>query len=52
VGGEFTLRIIHGYGTGKLRNAVRGYLKDVPFVKNISSADPKFGGDAITIVEL
>jgi len=52
VDGEFTLRIIHGYGTGRLRNAVRGHLKGVPFVKNFSSADPKFGGDAITIVEL
>jgi len=52
VDGELTLRIIHGFGTGRLRDAIRGHLKGVPYVKNISSADPRLGGDAITIVEL
>ncbi len=52
VDGEFTLRIIHGFGTGKLREAVRAHLNGIPFVKKISSADPRFGGDAITVVEL
>ncbi len=52
VDGEPTLRIIHGYGTGRLRKAIRGHLKEVSFVKNFCSADPKSGGDAITIVEL
>ncbi len=52
VSGGFTLRIIHGFGTGRLRDAIRGHLKEVSFVKSVRSADPKFGGDAITIVEL
>jgi DNA mismatch repair protein MutS2 len=52
VEGHLTLRIIHGFGTGRLRKAIREHLKEVNFVKSICSADPKSGGDAITIVEL
>ena len=52
VDGGSTLRIIHGFGTGRLRDAIRGHLKEVHFVKNVCSADPKSGGNAITIVEL
>ncbi len=52
VDGELTLRIIHGFGTGKLREAVRAHLNGIPFVKKVGSADPRLGGDAITVVEL
>jgi len=52
VGGQMSLRIIHGFGTGRLREAIRSHLKGIPFVKGFSSADPKVGGGAITIVEL
>jgi len=52
VDGELTLRIIHGFGTGTLREAIRSHLKGVPFVKSVCSADHKSGGDAITVVEL
>jgi DNA mismatch repair protein MutS2 len=52
VEGEANLRIVHGFGTGKLKRAIREHLKEVPFVKKICSADARFGGDAITIVEL
>ncbi len=52
VEGELTLRIIHGFGTGRLRKAIREHLKGVSFVKSICSADPKSGGDAITVVDL
>lgn len=45
-------RIIHGIGTGRLRKALREYLKAIPQVKDVKKADSKFGGDAITIVEL
>jgi len=51
VDGELTLRIIHGFGTGRLRDAIRGHLRGVPFVKRVLSADLRLGGDAITIVE-
>ncbi len=52
VDGELTLRIIHGFGTGKLRDAIRGHLKGVPFIKKVCSAEQGSGGNAITIVEL
>lgn len=52
VDGQPSLRIIHGFGTGRLREAIRIHLKDVHFVKSFYSADQKVGGGAITIVEL
>jgi DNA mismatch repair protein MutS2 len=52
VGGELSLRIVHGYGTGRLRGAIREHLKAVPFVKKVSSAEQELGGNAITVVEL
>ncbi len=52
VEGDLTLRIIHGFGSGILRDAIRGHLKEFPFVKKVSGAEPKYGGDAITLVEL
>ena len=52
VGGQISLKIIHGFGTGRLREAIRSHLKGIPFVKGFCSADPKVGGGAITIVEL
>ena len=50
--GDLSVRIIHGYGTGKLKKAVREHLKGYPCVKKICGADAKSGGEAITIVEL
>jgi len=52
VEGELSLRIIHGYGTGKLRHAIREHLKGFSCVKRISGADSQSGGEAITIVDL
>ena len=52
VDGKMSLRIIHGFGTGRLREAIRAHLKDAPFIKKICGADSRFGGDAITVVEL
>jgi DNA mismatch repair protein MutS2 len=52
VEGKLTLRIIHGFGTGRLRKAIRDHLKEFNYVKSICSADLKSGGDAVTIVEL
>jgi len=46
-----SLKIIHGYGTGKLREAIREHLKTHSCVKKIGGADPQSGGDAITMVE-
>jgi DNA mismatch repair protein MutS2 len=52
VEGELSLRIVHGYGTGQLRGAIRDHLKGFSCVKKVSGADPQSGGDAITVVNL
>lgn len=45
------LRILHGKGTGALRNAVRSKLKEYNVAMNISHPHPEFGGDGVTLVE-
>ncbi len=52
VEGELSLKIVHGFGTGRLREAIRSHLKEAPFVKKVFSAEQGDGGDAITVVEL
>jgi len=44
--------IIHGKGTGTLRQAIREHLKGLPFVKDFYSAPLREGGDGVTVVEL
>ena len=44
------LRIIHGHGTGKLKAALREYLKSSPYVANARPGDRAEGGDGVTIV--
>jgi DNA mismatch repair protein MutS2 len=51
VEGKESIKIVHGFGTGKLRKAIRSYLKKIPYVKAVSGADLKSGGDAVTIVK-
>lgn len=45
-------RIIHGKGTGKLRDAVRDYLQNHSLVSKITSADNNEGGAGVTIVHM
>ena len=52
VSGHGELRIIHGKGTGALRNAVRRKLREYRAVNNISHPKPEAGGDGVTMVEL
>jgi len=52
VEGDLSLRIVHGHGTGRLKSAIRNHLKDLSCVKRIAGEDPRYGGEAITIVEL
>ncbi len=47
-----TVRIIHGYGTGALRQGVRDYLREDARVKSFEDADPRQGGGAVTIAHL
>ena len=46
------LEIIHGIGTGRLRKAIREYLKENSSVRNFKSGDPKKGGHGVTILEI
>ncbi|MDB5227291.1 MAG: methionine transporter substrate-binding protein, partial [Bacteroidota bacterium] len=46
------LKIIHGRGTGALKQAVQYYLKKYPHVKEFHYENEQFGGDGITIVEM
>ncbi|MFP4382107.1 MAG: endonuclease MutS2 [Candidatus Sumerlaeia bacterium] len=46
------VRIIHGYGTGALRDAIGQHLRGHPLVKSSKLADPEDGGMAVTIASL
>lgn len=46
------IRIIHGKGTGALRQAMREYLRKHPVVKEIEPAPVEQGGEGVTIVKL
>ncbi|HLG78169.1 MAG TPA: Smr/MutS family protein, partial [Ktedonobacteraceae bacterium] len=50
--GMSSVRIVHGKGTGALRQAVREQLARHPLVTSYTSAPPKEGGDGVTIVKL
>lgn len=46
------IRIIHGKGTGRLRNAVHEYLNTNPFVASYRVGDAYEGGIGATVVEI
>jgi DNA mismatch repair protein MutS2 len=46
------LRVIHGKGTGKMRQAVRGMLAKHPLVNHFEFAAPNEGGEGVTVVEM
>ena len=46
------VRILHGTGTGALRQIVREYLKTVQGIKRFHDEHVQFGGTGITVVEL
>ncbi len=46
------IRIVHGKGTGRMREAVREALKDNPYVKSFEEAHEKEGGAGVTIAKL
>ena len=50
--GQTRLEVVHGKGTGALRRAVRDLLRRHPLVTTFESAEPKQGGDGVTIVTL
>ena len=46
------VRILHGTGTGILRQLIRDYLRTVPGVHHFQDEHVQFGGAGITVVEL
>lgn len=49
--GVASVRILHGTGTGALRQLIRQYLGTVHGVKNYHDEHVQFGGSGITVVE-
>jgi DNA mismatch repair protein MutS2 len=47
-----TVRVIHGFGEGRLRRAVAGLLDGHPHVASFRLGEPREGGAGATIVEL
>ncbi len=46
------VKIIHGHGTGRLKKAIREYLKDHPLVEAFRPGGDEEGGDGVTIVKM
>lgn len=45
------VRILHGTGTGILRELIRNYLKTIPSVSSFADEHVQFGGAGITVVK-
>ncbi|HYB53061.1 MAG TPA: Smr/MutS family protein [Thermoanaerobaculia bacterium] len=50
--GGASLRVVHGHGTGRLRDGLRDHLRGHRAVASIRAADAREGGNGATIVEL
>ena len=50
--GVARVRILHGTGTGALRQVIRQYLRTIPEVLDARDEHVQFGGAGITVVEL
>ncbi|MCI1732962.1 MAG: Smr/MutS family protein [Bacteroidales bacterium] len=50
--GASQVRILHGKGTGVLKEEIRKFLKTLPSVQSCADEDVRFGGSGITIVKM
>jgi len=50
--GALLMRIIHGHGTGRLKQVLREHLKDSPYVARFRPGERAEGGDGVTVVTL
>jgi DNA mismatch repair protein MutS2 len=50
--GTLLMRIIHGHGTGRLKQVLREHLKDSPYVARFRPGERAEGGDGVTVVTL
>jgi len=52
IAGFYQIKVIHGKGTGTIRQAARKYLAQHPLVKSYRNGGYGEGGIGVTIVEL
>ena len=52
LGGRPEVRVVHGHGSGRLRNAVRAHLRGHPAVSAWRAGGPREGGDGATLITL
>jgi DNA mismatch repair protein MutS2 len=50
--GADRFRVVHGHGTGRLREGLRDHLRKHPSVSRLRAADPREGGNGATIVDM
>jgi len=50
--GLHSVRLIHGYGTLRLRDAIQQWLSGRPGIQGFGPADPISGGIGVTVVRL
>ena len=50
--GEEAALIIHGHGTGALKQAIRDYLAASPYIRMFRPGESHEGGDGVTVVSL
>ncbi|HSO14203.1 MAG TPA: endonuclease MutS2 [Anaerolineales bacterium] len=50
--GLLFVRIVHGKGTGKMRDAVRNALKDSPYVSSFEEPKDNEGGAGVTVAKM
>jgi len=46
------VRIIHGKGTGRLREVIRNFLRDNPQIRSFEAGKEQEGGEGVTVVKL
>ena len=47
-----SLKIIHGYGDGILKQAIREYIRKCDFIASFKGESFEFGGEGVTLVEM
>jgi len=50
--GEEAALIVHGHGTGALKQALRDYLANSPYIRMFRPGESHEGGDGVTVVSL
>ncbi|MDA7502165.1 endonuclease MutS2 [Chitinophagales bacterium] len=50
--GAELIKVVHGRGTGILRQSVRRYLRNRKEVKSVADEEQQYGGNGVTMIEL